>query len=479
VKEVGLRKTIGAVKGQLIAQFLGESILLSLLAFGISFLLVDLLLPIFNYLTDKQFDIVSILSWQYIFGMVGISILVGVIAGVYPAFILSKFNIRDTLSGSSSFGGSNLFTKVMVTLQFGLSIVLIIGMIVMNRQVDFLKNKDLGFDSNQVLVLKNAQIGETSIYSHLKQSGVSQSSIISISSASQTFANHSGLGGRGFSYKGEQKRVGMIQVTEDYLETLGIKLVEGRNFNMNISSDFDKAVIINEACLKDFGLAIDDNFQELTRSPDTDPRVIGVMGDFNYSTLKIGVLPMLIMLTEEQTLENIFIKTSGTDTKEVIAFLKKEWEVVAPDLPFEYNFLDDTMKVQYLAEEKWGSIISYSMGIAIILSCLGLFGIVALGLESRKKEIGIRKVLGAQVQQIIWLFTGKYFKLVIIAFITATPISYYLINQWLLNFAYRIEVNLSIYLIAAVIIGGISSITISMKIINAALRNPVDALRSE
>jgi len=159
--------------------------------------------------------------------------------------------------------------------------------------------------------------------------------------------------------------------------------------------------------------------------------------------------------------------------------LKKEWEVVAPDLPFEYNFLDDTMKVQYLAEEKWGSIISYSMGIAIILSCLGLFGIVALGLESRKKEIGIRKVLGAQVQQIIWLFTGKYFKLVIIAFIIATPISYYLINQWLLNFAYRIEVNLSIYMIAAVIIGGISSITISMKIINAALRNPVDALRSE
>ena len=479
VKEVGLRKTIGAVKGQLIAQFLGESILLSLLAFVISFLLVDLLLPIFNYLTDKQFDIASMLSWQYIFSMVGISLFVGVIAGVYPAFILSKFNIRDSLSGSSSFGGSNMFTKVMVTLQFGLSIVLIIGMIVMNRQVDFLKNKDLGFDSNQVLVLKNAQIGETSIYSHLKQSGVSQSSIISISSASQTFANHSGLGGRGFSYKGEQKRVGMIQVTEDYLETLGIKLVEGRNFNMNISSDFDKAVIINEACLKDFGLAIDDNFQELTRSPDTDPRVIGVMGDFNYSTLKIGVLPMLIMLTEEQTLENIFIKTSGTDTKEVIAFLKKEWEVVAPDLPFEYNFLDDTMKVQYLAEEKWGSIISYSMGIAIILSCLGLFGIVALGLESRKKEIGIRKVLGAQVQQIIWLFTGKYFKLVIIAFIIATPISYYLINQWLLNFAYRIEVNLSIYLIAAVIIGGISSITISMKIINAALRNPVDALRSE
>ena len=479
VKEVGLRKTIGAVKGQLIAQFLGESILLSLLAFVISFLLVDLLLPIFNYLTDKQFDIASMLSWQYIFGMVGISILVGVIAGVYPAFILSKFNIRDTLSGSSSFGGSNLFTKVMVTLQFGLSIVLIIGMIVMNRQVDFLKNKDLGFDSNQVLVLKNAQIGETSIYSHLKQVGVSQSSIISISSASQSFANHSGLGGRGFSYKGEQKRVGMIQVTEDYLETLGIKLVEGRNFNMNISSDFDKAVIINEACLKDFGLAIDDNFQELTRSPDSDPRVICVMGDFNYSTLKIGVLPMLIMLTEEQTLENIFIKTSGTDTKEVIAFLKKEWEVVAPDLPFEYNFLDDTMKVQYLAEEKWGSIISYSMGIAIILSCLGLFGIVALGLESRKKEIGIRKVLGAQVQQIIWLFTGKYFKLVIIAFIIATPISYYLINQWLLNFAYRIEVNLSVYMITAVIIGGISSITISMKIINAALRNPVDALRSE
>jgi len=479
VKEVGLRKTIGAVKGQLITQFLGESILLSLLAFGISILLVDLLLPVFNYLIDKQIDIASVFSWQSIFGMIGISLLVGAIAGVYPAFILSKCNIRDTLSGSSSFGGTNLFSKAMVTLQFGLSIVLIIGMIVMNRQVDFLKNKDLGFDSNHVLVLKNAQIGETSIYSHLKKAGVNHSDIYSISSASQTFANPSGLGGRGFSYKGEQMRVGMIQVTEEYLETLGIKLLEGRNFSMSMSTDVDKAIIINEACLKDFGLAIDDTFQELTRSPDTDPIVVGVMGDFNYSTLKIGILPMLISFTEEETLENIFIKTSGSHTKEVIAFLKKEWEVVAPDLPFEYNFLDDTMKVQYLAEEKWGSIISYSMGIAIILSCLGFFGMVALGLESRKKEIGIRKVLGAQVQQIIWLFTSKYFKLVIIAFIIATPISYYLINQWLLNFAYRIEVNLSVYIIAAVIIGGISSITISMKIINAALSNPVDALRSE
>jgi putative ABC transport system permease protein len=479
IKEVGLRKTVGAVKGQLITQFLGESVLLSIFAFGISFLLVDLLLPVFNFLTDKNIAVSSMFSLQFISGMIGVSLLVGIIAGVYPAFVLSKFNIRDTLSKVNSFGGSNAFTKVLVTFQFGLSIILIIGMIVMSRQVNFLKNKDLGFNTDNVLVLKNSKVGETYIFSHLKNALANQSSITGMTSASQTFADPSGLGGRGFSYKGEEKRVGMITVTEGYLETLGIKLKDGRNFNSSMSSDFDKSVIINESCMKDFELTLNETFQEITRSPDTDPTVIGVMGDFNYETLKIGVLPMLIKFTDELVLDNIFIKTSGGNTTEVLALLKKEWEVVAPDLPFEYTFLDETMKVQYMAEEKWGSIISYAMAIAIALSCLGLFGLVALGLESRKKEIGVRKVLGAEVKQIVWLFTSKYLRLVIVAFIIAVPISYYLVQEWLLSFTYRIDVGLWVYLVAAAIIVGISGITISAKIINAALRNPVDALYSE
>jgi putative ABC transport system permease protein len=369
VKEVGLRKTVGAVKGQLITQFLGESVLLSIFAFGISFLLVDLLLPVFNFLTEKKIDVASMFSFQFISGMIGVCLAVGIIAGVYPAFVLSKFNIRDTLAKANNFGGSNAFTKVLVTFQFGLSIILIIGMIVMSQQVSFLKNKDLGFNTDNVLVLKNSKVGETYIFSHLKNALANQSSITRMTSASQTFASPAGLGGRGFSYKGESKRVGIISVTEGYLETLGIELKDGRNFNSNMSSDFDMSVIINEECMKDFGLTLDETFQEVTRSPDTDPTVIGVMGDFNYGTLKIGVKPMLVKFTDEVVLENIFIKTSGGNTSEAISLLEKEWEVVAPDLPFEYTFLDETMKVQYMAEEKWGSIISYSMGIAIALSC--------------------------------------------------------------------------------------------------------------
>lgn len=479
VKEVGLRKTVGAVKGQLITQFLGESVLLSIFAFGISFLLVDLLLPVFNFLTDKNIAIASMLSLQFILGMLGVSLVVGLVAGVYPAFALSKFNIRDTLAKVNSFGGSNTFTKVLVTFQFGLSIVLIIGMIVMNQQVSFLKNKDLGFDSDNVLVLKNAKVGETSIYGHFKNALADQSAILRMTSAGQTFADPLGLGGRGFDYKGEEKRVGVINVTEGYLETLGVELNEGRNFNSSISSDFDKAVIVNEACLKDFDLRLNETFEEITRSPDTDPNVVGVMEDFNYSTLKIGVLPMLIRFTDELTLDNIFIKISGGNTSEAIALLKKEWEVIAPELPFEYTFLDETMKVQYMAEEKWGSIISYSMAIAIALSCLGLFGMVALGLESRKKEIGVRKVLGAEIKQIVWLFSSKYLRLVIVAFIVAVPISYYLVHEWLLNFAYRIDVSVWVYLMAAAMIVGLSGMTIGAKIIKTALRNPVDALYNE
>lgn len=475
IKEVGLRKAVGALRKQLIVQFLGESILLALIAFSISLLFVDLLLPVFNYLVNKQMDLSSFLTGKVFLGMIGLSIVIGAFAGFYPAFVISQFSIRDTLS--TQLGNTNWFTKTLVTLQFTLSVLLIVGMIVISKQVDFLKEKDLGFDSSNIVVLNNINLESSSIYEYLRSSASSHSGIQSMAAANQTFASPSGLGGRGFTYKGESKRVGIIDVDGDYLETLGIQLVDGRNFLQNSSSE--NAVIVNESCMKDFELAPFDTFEGLTSSPSTDPNVVGVMGDFNYSNLKMGVFPMLIRQGDIKNLQHIFIKIKSNQTNEAIAFLEEEWRKVAPDLPFEYTFLNDTMTAQYQSEERWGGIMRYSTLLATLLSCLGLFGIVALGMESRKKEVGIRKVLGARVIQIMWLFTSKYMQLVVIAFLIASPISYLFIQKWLSEFAYHIEIDAIIFISAGLLVLAVSVATIGIKIFNTALSNPVDALRVE
>ncbi|MEQ8362995.1 MAG: ABC transporter permease [Cyclobacteriaceae bacterium] len=475
IKEVGLRKAVGALRKQLIVQFLGESILLALMAFSISLLLVDLLLPAFNYVVDKQMYLSSLLTWKVFLAMIGLSIAVGAVAGFYPAFVISRFSIRDTLS--AQIGSSNWFTKTLVTLQFTLSVLLIVGMITISKQVDFLKEKDLGFDSSNVVVLNNINLESSSIYEYLSARTSTHSGIQSIAAANQTFASPSGLGGRGFTYKGESKRVGIIDVDGDYMETLGIQLVDGRKFLQNPSSE--NAVIVNEACIKDFELNTYGVFEELTSSPETDPNVVGVMGDFNYSNLKMGVFPMLIRPGNIKNLQHIFIKIKGNQTHEVITFLEKEWKKIAPDLPFEYKFLNDTMTAQYSSEEKWGSIMNYSTILATLLSCLGLFGIVALGMESRKKEVGIRKVLGAQVQQIMWLFTRRYMQLVVIAFLFAAPTSYLFIKEWLSGFTYHIEMSANIFITAGSLVFILSMATVGIKIFSAAQSNPIDALRME
>ncbi|HNP18616.1 MAG TPA: ABC transporter permease [Fulvivirga sp.] len=473
VKEVGLRKTIGAIRSQLIIQFLGESVLLSFSALLFSLLVADLLLPIFNEFTNKQLEMSSLFSIGSFSTLIAISLFIGIVAGFYPAFVISKFNIKETLAGAKHHG-AGVFTKILLVIQFSISAMLVVGMLVMNQQTNFLKNKDLGFDPGKVLVLRNSSVGESSIFTHFKNALPGFSGISSVTSASQNFANPSGLGGRGFEYKGERKRVGMIKVSENYMKTLGIHLVEGRTFNPS-----ENAVIVNEACKKDFRLETNGQFSELTRSPETDPTVVGVMGDFNYSSLKSEIYPMLIQMTQDQNLSIIYVKLSGGNTDDAINFIKKEWTAVAPDLPFEYSFLNDTMRQQYAAEERWGNIIGYSMGITILLSCLGLFGVVALGLDSKKKEISIRKVFGARVANILWLITHSYLKLILLAFIIAVPVSYKFIQDWLSNFAYHIEITPKIYITAAAMIVGIAVLTISFKTIKTAISNPVKFLRNE
>ncbi|MEQ8925482.1 MAG: ABC transporter permease [Fulvivirga sp.] len=475
IKEVGLRKTVGAVKSQLVSQFLGESILLSFFSLLVAFLLADLLLPLFNQLTNKPLSIDALYSIDSTLLLVGITLFLGLISGFYPAFVISKFNIKDTLSGIR-LQRNTFLSKVLIALQFSIACLLVIGMLAMNKQTHYLLNKDLGFDSKQVISLKNAKIGENTIYSHFKNTLLAHSGIYSLTSANQTFANPSGLGGRGFTYKGERKRVGIISVTDDYMKTMGISLADGRGFSKTAK---ENAVIINQACAKDFELNTNDTFGELTSSVNTDPIIAGVMNDFNYSSLKTEVFPMLINKTDNDNLGHIFIKLTGTNTKETIAFIEEKWNEVANELPFEYAFLNDTMKAQYDSEQRWGNIITYSMTITVLLSCMGLFGMVALGLESKKREISIRKVFGARVSNIVWLISNSYLKILLVAYLIAVPFAYYFISDWLSTFTYQVDLGYSIFIIGTGLVFLIAFITVSLKTINAARSNPVKHLRSE
>lgn len=478
VKEVGLRKSIGARRYQLVVQFIGESVLLSLAALITSMALVDLLLPVFNYLVEKQISFPILLNWRAIILTLSLSIILGTIAGLYPSLVISQFSMRDSLTNSKSLSRSTWFTKTLVTLQFSFSVILIIGMITIHKQVNYLKDKNLGFDHNHVISIKNVKLKRGTMFEHFLTSTSNHNGIQSMAAASQTFADPSGLGGRGFTYKGVRKRVGIIDVAGDYTETLGIRIVEGRSFSKG-GELVKNEVLVNEACMKDFELTLEDTFQDLARTRETDPTVLGVMGDFNYSSLKMNILPMLIRPGEPEDLSHIFFKLNNTNARQTIAFLEGEWNKVAPDLPFEYNYLSENIAAQYRSEDKWRNILSYSMAIATLLSCMGLFAIVALEMESRQKEIGMRKILGAQVKQVIWLFTRKYLQLVALAFLIAAPISYLLSREWLSTFAYRIEMDPSIFIAAASLVLAVSGLTISMKILNTALRNPAEALRSE
>ena len=398
-KEIGLRKTIGATRNQLIVQFLSESIILAIIALLLALLTANLLLPVFNLLIGKELSLNLLVEPFYLLLLIGVTLLTGLISGIYPAFALSKFKIEDAFSGNLQLGGANTFTKILVVMQFSLATLLIISMFVITAQMNYIQNKDLGFDGDQLLIIPNSTSNQTTIFSHYKGALTGVPGVLSVTAADQTFGEQHGLGGMGFNYKNKEMRVGIITVSEDYLETLGIELVSGRTFNSEINADYSKAVIINEACLKDFELDLNGVFESLGRTdnPEDDPIVIGVMRDFNYNSLTVNVDPMLIRFSKNEGLNYVIVKISPENITATIASLSQAWKEVAADLPFEYTFLDDTMAAQYASQQEWSKIISISMITAILLSCFGLFGLVAMAIAGKRSDIGIRKVLGARI----------------------------------------------------------------------------------
>jgi putative ABC transport system permease protein len=489
-REVGVRKVLGSSRKNLIFQFLAESVLVTLVATVIAIIAASALLPFFNQLSGKEITLtVESLKWL-VPSLLAVVLVVGSLAGSYPAFFLSAFQPVDVLKGklSAGFKGGGL-RNFLVVFQFFVSILLIIGTLVIHNQLNFIQTKNLGYNRNQVLVIKNSN----ELNQQAKVFKQELANLPGVKSATLTgFLPTNGWRNTRIYFKDatyDQKKSLFPQSWEidaDYIPTMDMKMAAGRNFSKEMQSD-SSAVIINEAAAKFLGFADPVNqtiYQSLGGDRNKDGsanvkecHIVGVVKDFHFNSLREKIEPMI--LTYGQNPGALAIRVSASNISNLMAQIKGKWSVLSPNVQIDYSFMDQDFDASYRSEQRIGQIFVIFTSLAIIIACLGLFGLAAYAAEQRTKEIGIRKVLGADVSVIVAMLSKDFIKLVCIAIVIASPFAWYVMNKWLQDFAYR--VNIQWWVIAAAGAGAlvIAFITISFQSIKAALANPVKSLRSE
>ncbi|HTB24740.1 MAG TPA: ABC transporter permease [Puia sp.] len=480
-KEVGVRKVIGSGRKKLIYQFLTESMLLSIFSGALGLLLATVLLPFFNKLCGRQLSFSFSQFPQLIWILAILILVVGIVAGSYPALVLSGFRPVDVLKSKIKLGGSNYFTKSLVTFQFVLSIGLIISTLIIFGQLHYLRTKNIGLTKENVLVINAGGLDTKKIYPLFRQLLQSHRQIIGIAGSQMGLGEGQGQMGGGYKYG--DKEFGSIEYPVDqyYLKLMGMQLIAGRNFDLSIASDSTNSVIINETLSKNIlGMTPENAIGKQFKSRDNQVKtVIGVIKDFNFEALNRAVRAQLFTMPGDFAPGKIFVRFQAGDPVDAIALLESTWKKFAPVFPFKYSFLDEDLDRFYKSEEKWSSIVGWAGGISIFLACLGLFGLAALAAVNRTKEIGIRKVLGASVPIIIRLLSKDFLVLVFIALLIASPIAWYFMHNWLQDYAYRINISWWVFAITGIVTVFIAFITISFQAVKVAVANPVTSLRSE
>ncbi|BAV08653.1 putative ABC transport system permease protein [Filimonas lacunae] len=483
-REVGVRKVLGSPRKQLIAQFLSESILITFVAAILAVLVAALLMPLFNHVSGKNISIsVQSLKWL-VPALLLTVIVVGCVAGSYPAFFLSGFQPVEVLKGklSAGFKGGRL-RSLLVVFQFAISVFLIIGTLVIYNQIAYIRNKDLGYNREQMLVVhhlgdlgNNAEVFKQEVKKIQGVSGATMTGFLPTSS----YRNSTVLF-RSAALEHDKAISSQVWVVdESYVPTLGIQLKAGRNFSQEMGMD-SLAIIVNETAARMMGgnalqqelIMPQDNMLKTTKTY----HVIGVIKDFNFSSLRDNITPLTLFYGRENT--SLTVKVSGMGAAGTIDRIKAQWSSLAPHRQFDYTFMDEDFDADYRAEQRVSTISVAFTTLAIVIACLGLFGLAAYAAEQRTKEIGIRKVLGANVRTIVTLLSADFIKLVVIAILVATPLAWLAMHEWLQGFAYRQNIQWWIVGLAAVASVGIALVTISFQSIKAALTNPVKSLKSE
>lgn len=477
--EIGMRKALGAQRGQLMNQFWAEALLATSIALLGGIALAELFLPTFNELAEKQISMDYTTNAFSFLALIGITVIVGLLAGSYPAIIQSGFQPISIFRGKLKIGSNTLFTKSLVVTQFFLSIGLITCTLIINQQQEFLKTTNLGFDKEHVVVIpmqttrstrEQGEVWATTLKSELQQ----HANILNVTMASSSFIE----GGSASFVEKDEKQIIVtdFRVDPDYLETLGMQLTSGRDFSADLPTDATEAIIVNEAFVREFGTEeIPDDATWLE-----NPSVIGVVRDFNYQSLRSDVSPAVLrMAPGGPGIGYVMARIAPDDIPGTLAVMQEAWARIQPDKPFQYSFLDAEMDQMYKAEERWSVILSQASFLAILIACLGLFGLTALTASRRTKEIGVRKVLGASVPGIVGLLSRDFLKLLLVANVLAWPVVYWVMEEWLQNFAFRVDIGVGVFVMAGLLALGIALLTISYQSIKAALADPVKALRYE
>lgn len=485
-KEVGLRKVMGSLKGALIAQFLTESVMITMISLLSSVVLVAALLPFFNTVSGKEIGYMQLLSPQFILIGLAIVIFTGLVSGSYPAFYLSAFEPADVLKGSFKARGGSFFRKALVVAQFTISLVMLICTWIVYQQLNYMRNKDMGYDRDQVLTIDYQGDQPREKYNTFRKEMLDNPNIQNLATASSPVSN---IGGR--IIFNVESTTGMKEmafkptvIDQDYIKTMGMKIVAGRTFSDEFPSDTSNSVMVNEAAVKrmnwkdPIGKKVEiDNGPNDGKTPRPTAQVVGVVKDFHQQSLYNPIEPMIMIYRRANPVIHIKIKTQNTAS--TLAFIEKKWQETYPDRLFEYRFLDQDFQSAYHADELRGQIFTAFSTLTILIACLGLFGLATFTTEQRVKEIGVRKVLGGSVSSVVLLLSKDFTRLVLFSFPIAIPIAYFSMRHWLQSFPFKTDIEPWVFLAACALTLVICWLTVIYQSLKAALANPVTSLRSE
>lgn len=477
-KEVGVRKTVGAMRRKLMGQFFTESFLYTVIALVFAYCLVHLMLRPFNLLSGKNIQITTLYHPYILLGFITLTAFIGLLAGSYPAIYLTSFRPAEVLKGRLRTGSRNSrMRNGMVVFQFIISISLIISSMMVYKQLTYLQSRDVGFQKENVVGLMHTMnLGKSS--EAFRQELLTYPDFVAASFSSRLPPNvdwgstfHTETGS-------EHYPMSVLTVDHDFMKTLGLKVVDGRFFSRDFLTD-TAAVVINETAAKQFGFENPvGSIIQFSGNDHAKMKVIGVVADFNFETLKSTIRPIVLFLSRPPNWD-IAVRLSEGNTSEKIARLGEIWKKFAPNSPYEYSFIDQNFDAKFRTEERLANVILVFTGLAIFIACLGLLGLATFAAEQRSKEIGVRKVFGATISQLVVLLSRDFVRLISLSLLIAVPITWYAINKWLEGFAYRIDFSLMLVAIAGSLAIFVALVTVSYQSFKAAIENPVNSLRSE